>query len=123
MNNIMTETSEAEASGDIAFTISDRAARRINEITADEPVNKILRLGVLGGGCSGFQYSFDLVPQPQDDDVAIEHQGATVVIDAASLPLLAGSQLDYIDDLIGSMFQVKNPNATSSCGCGTSFGL
>jgi len=119
----MPETSGTEASDEIAVTISDRAARRINEITADEPVNKILRLSVLGGGCSGFQYSFDLVPQPQDDDVVIEHRGATVVIDAVSLPLLAGSQLDYIDDLIGSMFQVKNPNATASCGCGTSFGL
>ena len=123
MNDIITETSGAQASGDITVTISDRAARRINEITADEPINKMLRLSVLGGGCSGFQYSFDLVPQPQDDDVVIEHQGATVVIDAVSLPLLAGSQLDFVDDLIGSMFQVKNPNATSSCGCGTSFGL
>ncbi|MEO0809154.1 MAG: iron-sulfur cluster assembly accessory protein [Pseudomonadota bacterium] len=105
------------------ITLSDSAAKRINEITAGEPINKVLRVSVEGGGCSGFQYKFDLAPGPQDDDIIIEHAGAVVLIDPTSLPLLAGSQIDFVDELIGSAFQIKNPNASSSCGCGTSFNI
>ena len=103
------------------ITMSQSAARRINEITADEPINKMLRVSVEGGGCSGFQYKFDLVPGAEDDDLVINKDGATVLIDSMSLPFLAGSEVDFVDELIGAMFQIKNPNATASCGCGTSF--
>ena len=105
----------------IPITVSQSAARRINEITADEPSNKLLRVSVEGGGCSGFQYKFDLVPNAEDDDLVIERDGAKVLVDSMSLPFLAGSEVDFVDELIGAMFQVKNPNATASCGCGTSF--
>ncbi|MGI9521884.1 MAG: iron-sulfur cluster insertion protein ErpA [Hyphomicrobiaceae bacterium] len=101
--------------------VTTTAARRINEITADEPVNKLLRVSVEGGGCSGFQYKFDLVSTPEDDDLVIVNDGATVLVDAVSLPFLAGSEIDFVDQLIGASFQVKNPNATAACGCGTSF--
>ncbi|MGI9425621.1 MAG: iron-sulfur cluster insertion protein ErpA [Hyphomicrobiaceae bacterium] len=102
-------------------TVSASAARRIVEITADEPVNKLLRVSVEGGGCSGFQYKFDLVGSAETDDLVVTNDGATVVVDSISLPFLAGSEIDFADELIGAMFQVKNPNATASCGCGTSF--
>ncbi len=102
-------------------TLSDSAARRIIEITADEPENKLLRVSVEGGGCSGFQYKFDLVADVESDDLVIENDGAKAVVDAVSLPFLAGSEIDFVDELIGATFQVKNPNATASCGCGTSF--
>lgn len=105
----------------IPVTVSTRAAQRIVEITEDEPVNKVLRVSVEGGGCSGFQYKFDLVAEPETDDLIITNDGATVVVDSISLPFLAGSEIDFVDELIGAMFQVKNPNATASCGCGTSF--
>lgn len=114
----MTEVAET-ATQDVS--LSDSAAQRINEITADEPVNKLLRVSVEGGGCSGFQYKFDLVPGPEADDLVVENAGAKMVIDSVSLPFLAGSQVDFVDELIGATFQVKNPNATASCGCGTSF--
>jgi len=103
------------------ITMSQSAAQRINEITADEPANKLLRVSVEGGGCSGFSYKFDVVAKAEDDDLVIQKDGATVLVDAVSLPFLAGSEVDFVDELIGAMFQVKNPNATASCGCGTSF--
>ena len=83
----------------------------------------MLRITVEGGGCSGFQYLFDLVHQTNEDDVVFERDGAKVVIDKLSLQYMEGSQIDYVDDLIGASFQIKNPNATASCGCGTSFSL
>ncbi len=104
-----------------SVTLSDTAAKRIVEITANEPVNKMLRVSVEGGGCSGFQYKFDLVGDRQEDDLVIENGGATLLVDAVSLPFLAGSEVDFVNELIGAMFQVRNPNATASCGCGTSF--
>ena len=82
-----------------------------------------LRVAVLAGGCSGFQYRFELDATPQDDDLVIERAGATVLVDPASLDLLAGSELDYTDELMGSHFAVRNPNAKSACGCGTSFSV
>lgn len=103
--------------------LSARAARRITKIVALEPETPILRVSVEGGGCSGFQYGFNLVSAPEPDDLVIERDGATVVIDPVSLQFLAGSEIDFVDDLIGAAFTVKNPNATASCGCGTSFSI
>ena len=105
------------------ITLSERAARRIRDIMADEPENTMLRLAVDGGGCSGFQYKFDLVSTFHADDLKIERDGAIVLVDPLSIPFLAGSELDFVDDLIGASFQVRNPNATASCGCGTSFSI
>ena len=104
-------------------SLSDRAARRIARILAAEPGGTALRISVSGGGCSGFQYGFDLDAARADDDLVIERDGATVLIDSVSLPFLGGSEIDFVDDLIGQSFQVHNPNATASCGCGTSFSI
>ncbi len=101
--------------------LTDRAAKRISEIVANEDKPKMLRVSVNAGGCTGFQYAFDLVTERGESDFVIEKSGATVLIDEVSLPLMAGSQIDFVDDLIGAAFQVKNPNATETCGCGTSF--
>jgi iron-sulfur cluster assembly accessory protein len=105
------------------FNVSASAARRINEILARKPDVRMLRVSVEGGGCSGFQYRFDLVASGESGDIVIERDGATILVDQVSLPYLAGSELDYVDDLIGSSFQVKNPNAKAACGCGTSFSV
>lgn len=109
------------ASIEAPITLSANAARRINEIVADEPTNRLLRVSVEGGGCSGFQYKFDLVAEREPDDVVVERDGATVLIDPVSLMYMAGSEIDFVDDLIGSSFRVNNPNAVAGCGCGTSF--
>jgi len=101
--------------------VSTSAAARINAITANETDNKLLRISVEGGGCSGFQYKFDLVPSPDPDDLVVEKEGATVLVDPVSLPFLDGAELDYVQELIGASFKVINPNAQASCGCGTSF--
>jgi iron-sulfur cluster assembly accessory protein len=105
------------------FTVSDRAAVRISQILKGENEASVLRVSVEGGGCSGFQYRFEIERGATPEDLVIEHPGATVVIDPVSLQYLAGSKLDFVDDLIGAAFQVVNPNATASCGCGTSFAL
>ncbi len=110
------------------FSVSGRAAERIAEIVsaqpdADGPDAQALRVAVLAGGCSGFQYSFRLDTARQPDDVEIRAGGARVLVDAASLDLLGGAQLDYSEALMGAHFTVRNPNATSSCGCGTSFSI
>jgi iron-sulfur cluster assembly accessory protein len=107
------------------FAVTDRAATRIAEIVAEtkQAAETALRVAVLAGGCSGFQYRFELDPQPQADDLVIERGAARVVVDAASLDLLSGSELDYTDELMGSHFAVRNPNAKSACGCGTSFSV
>ena len=103
-------------------TVTDRAARRIKEITGSETTHT-LRVSVSGGGCSGFQYGFDLAATPGADDLVIERDGVAVVIDSVSLVYMSGAEIDYVDDLIGASFRVKNPNATASCGCGTSFSI
>jgi iron-sulfur cluster assembly accessory protein len=104
-------------------TVTERAAKRIAEIVAGEAAARALRISVEGGGCSGFQYKFDLVPAAADDDVVLERAGARVVIDQVSMGYLAGSEIDFVDDLIGAAFKVNNPLAKASCGCGTSFTL
>jgi iron-sulfur cluster assembly accessory protein len=106
-----------------AVELTDRAARRIAEIVAGEPKTPLLRVSVEGGGCSGFQYKFDLVDDREADDLVIEKGGAKVLIDPVSLGFLAGSQIDFVDELIGASFKINNPQATASCGCGTSFSL
>ncbi|MDH4982262.1 iron-sulfur cluster assembly accessory protein [Hyphomicrobium sp. D-2] len=103
--------------------VTDRAAKRIAEILADEAAAKAFRISVEGGGCSGFQYKFDLVPGAADDDLVLEREGAKVVIDQVSLGFLSGSEIDFVDDLMGAFFRVNNPHATASCGCGTSFSI
>jgi iron-sulfur cluster assembly accessory protein len=105
------------------ITVSERAARRIGEILRQEPAGTMLRVSVAGGGCSGFQYKFDTERAKADDDVVIERAGATVLIDPVSLNYMAGAEIDFVDDLIGTSFKVNNPQATASCGCGTSFAL
>ena len=103
--------------------VTERAARRITEIAAGERVNKLLRVSVEGGGCSGFQYKFDLVSRPDADDVVVECAGAKIVIDPISLEYMAGSEIDFVEELIGASFKIKNPRATAACGCGTSFSI
>lgn len=107
----------------MAITISERAAKRIARILSKEPSGTALRISVSGGGCSGFQYGFDLDASRAEDDLVLERDGATVLIDQVSIPFMDGSEIDYVDDLIGQSFQIKNPLATSSCGCGTSFAI
>ena len=102
-------------------TLSDRAARRIADILKAEPQPTALRLAVTGVGCSGFQYNFALDDAQLDEDTVVEKDGARVLIDPMSLDFLAGAEIDFTDDLIGQAFKVNNPNATASCGCGTSF--
>jgi iron-sulfur cluster assembly accessory protein len=108
---------------DANISVSDRAANRIREIVAQEAGHNVLRVSVLGGGCSGFRYDFEIVAQTNDDDLIIEKSGARVAIDPVSVPYMTGSQIDFVDDLIGASFKITNPNATASCGCGTSFSL
>ena len=103
-------------------TLTERAARRICEIVAAEKApDPALRISVEGGGCSGFQYKFDLVEGRAGDDIVLERNGATVLIDPVSLQYMTGSEIDFVDDLIGASFKIRNPQATASCGCGTSF--
>ena len=105
------------------LTMTERAARRIGEILKSEPSGAMLRLSVLGGGCSGFQYKFDVERDKAEDDVTIVRDGVAMLVDAVSLEYLAGSEIDFVDDLIGASFKVNNPKAKASCGCGTSFSL
>ena len=106
------------------FQLSERAARRIGEILASEGQPGLkLRISVSGGGCSGFQYGFALDEHDEDGDIAIERDGARVVIDGMSLMYMIGCEVDYVEDLTGSYFRVTNPNASSSCGCGNSFAV
>jgi iron-sulfur cluster insertion protein len=106
-----------------SVTLSQSAAERIRAIGAREGKPLMLRVAVEGGGCSGFQYQFDLVDAAQADDLKIERDGAAAVVDLMSLALLTGSEIDFIDELAGAEFRVRNPNAKSSCGCGVSFSI
>ena len=105
-------------------TVTERAARRIGEILRAEPAGAMLRVSVQGGGCSGFQYKFDVErAKAAEDDIVVARDNATVLIDSVSLQYLAGSEIDFVDDLIGASFKINNPLAKASCGCGTSFTL
>ena len=106
-----------------AVVMTERAARRIGQILRNEPAGSMLRVSVEGGGCSGFQYRFDFVAAKADDDLVLARDGATVLVDPVSAKYMAGAEIDYVDDLIGSSFKINNPVATSSCGCGTSFSV
>ena len=106
-----------------SVTISDSAARRIGEILKKEPAGAMLRVSVEGGGCSGFQYKFDIERAKAEDDLVLVREGAVVLIDPVSVNYMAGSQIDFVDDLIGQSFKINNPQATASCGCGTSFSI
>lgn len=103
--------------------LSAAAAERIKAVVADEPAGAGLRVAVEGGGCSGFQYEINVASSPNDDDLVIERDGARLFVDPVSLPFLLGSEVDWVDELIGASFKIKNPNATSSCGCGVSFSV
>lgn len=105
------------------ITVSERAARRIGEILKGEPAGTMLRVSVEGGGCSGFQYKFDMERSKAADDLVISRDNAVVLIDPISVNYMVGSEIDFVDDLIGASFKVKNPQAKASCGCGTSFAL
>jgi iron-sulfur cluster assembly accessory protein len=105
------------------LTLSPAAARRLNDISAQEGRPLMLRVAVEGGGCSGFQYRFSLVDAAEPDDLKIERDGAAAVVDRISLALVGGSEIDFADELAAAEFRVRNPNAKSSCGCGVSFSI
>ena len=105
-------------------TLSASAAARVKRVLSGEAPGAALRVAVDGGGCSGFQYSFAIVGGgPDGGDLVVERDGATVLIDPVSLDFMMGAEIDFVDDLIGQSFKIHNPNATASCGCGTSFAL
>ena len=104
-------------------TLSETAARRLRAIAAAEGRPVMLRVAVEGGGCSGFQYQFDLVGEAAPDDLKVERDGAAALVDEVSLAFLKGSEIDFVEELAGAEFRVRNPNAKSSCGCGVSFSI
>ena len=104
-------------------TLSASAARRIAKIVLGQPEGTMLRVEVIGGGCSGFSYRVGFAEKANADDLVIERDGVKAVVDEASLPFLAGSEIDFVDEIIGASFRIHNPNATSGCGCGTSFSV
>ncbi len=112
-----------ETAVETPVVLTENAARRVAEILKAEPAGSVLRVGVDGGGCSGFQYTYNITQDRSEEDVVLEREGATVVIDQISLDFLRGCQIDFIDDLMGRMFKIRNPAATASCGCGSSFAV
>ncbi len=116
----MADTLEKERS----VSLSARAAARVKELQAQENLpHAFLRLAVSGGGCSGFQYGFSFDEARQPDDRSFERDGVTLVVDETSLDLVKGAEIDFVEDMMGASFQVKNPNAASACGCGNSFSV
>ena len=110
--------------GEMRVSLSASAAKRVKELKAQENLpNAFLRLAVSGGGCSGFQYGFSFDDARQPEDRVFERDGVQLVVDETSLGLLAGAEIDFVEDMMGAAFQVKNPNAASSCGCGNSFSI
>ena len=103
--------------------LADSAARRLAELSKAEGKALMLRVAVDGGGCSGFQYRLDLVEAAEPDDVRIEHDGQTALVDDVSMPFLAGSEIQFVDELLGAQFKIVNPNAVANCGCGVSFSI
>ncbi|HZC16844.1 MAG TPA: iron-sulfur cluster assembly accessory protein [Caulobacteraceae bacterium] len=104
-------------------TLSETAARRLHSLAKSEGRPLMLRVAVEAGGCSGFSYRFDLIDKAEPDDLKIERDGASAVVDVVSLALLGGAEIDFVDELAGAEFRVRNPNARSSCGCGVSFSI
>lgn len=116
----MTDTALAPS----PVTMTDRAAKKIGRVLGKQPEGTVLRIAVAGGGCSGFQYEYKIVQEVAAvDDLVLSNGAATVLIDSLSLEFLGGAEIDYVDDLIGQSFQIKNPNAVAGCGCGTSFAV
>ncbi len=111
------------ASGGHGLSLSESAAGRLAELAAAEGHPVLLRVAVDGGGCSGFQYRFELVQSADPDDIRIAADGQVALVDPVSLPFLKGSEIAFVDDLAGAQFVVRNPNAASSCGCGVSFSI
>lgn len=105
------------------ITLSPSAAKRVAWIAQRQSKPAILRLAVEGGGCSGFQYRFDLADAAETDDTIVETDGVTLLVDAASLDLVRGATVDFVENLGGAAFKVENPNAASGCGCGASFSV
>jgi len=119
----MTET-VVEAAGERRIVVTDSAARRIAALKQQEETPEaFLRIAVSGGGCSGFQYGLSFDDRKNPDDFVFEHGGVVIVVDDVSLDLLNGAEVDFIEDLMGASFQIRNPNAASSCGCGNSFSI
>ena len=108
---------------DLKITITDAAAKQIAELAKDETEGTFLRISVTAGGCAGFEYHFKFDTQKADDDINFSHNGADVVVDETALEILDGSELDYVSEMIGASFVMRNPNASSSCGCGSSFSV
>src|SRR5690606_21312026 len=120
----MTDVATLPEAAERAVVLTDSAVRRIAELIAAEGGRGLmLRVTVSGGGCSGFQYGFSLDDQRQPEDLFFEKDGVGVLVDEVSLDLLAGAEIDYVEDLMGSSFAIRNPNAASSCGCGNSFAI
>ncbi len=113
----------SDVSTDKSVEISAAAAKRVADILRSEATGAALRVGVDGGGCSGFQYTYDITQQRDADDLVLQRDGATVLIDQVSLEYLRGSTIDFVNDLMGQAFKIHNPQATASCGCGTSFAI
>jgi iron-sulfur cluster assembly accessory protein len=119
----MTALTIATRTAGPGVTLSPAAAKRLHAISAAEGRPLMLRVAVEGGGCSGFQYKFDLVETAEDDDLKIECDGSAALVDSVSITLLKGSQIDFADELAAAEFRIHNPNAKSSCGCGVSFSI
>ena len=121
----MTQQIADAASGTIvgAVDLTPSAAKRVAEILRSEAAGSALRVGVDGGGCSGFQYTYDIVTGREADDLVLQRDGATVLIDQTSLGFLRGARIDFVNDLMGAAFKIHNPQATASCGCGVSFSV
>ncbi|QBQ47412.1 iron-sulfur cluster insertion protein ErpA [Brevundimonas naejangsanensis] len=105
------------------ITLAESGARRLSKLSEAEGKPVLLRVAVDGGGCSGFQYRFELVDGPQADDLVVRRDGQAVVIDPVSVPFLKDSEIAFVDELAGAQFVIRNPNAASSCGCGVSFSI
>nr|WP_319512917.1 iron-sulfur cluster insertion protein ErpA [uncultured Cohaesibacter sp.] len=105
------------------ITVTDSAIKRIATILSKEKNGSMLRISVSGGGCSGFQYNYDIVTSSEDDDLVINKDGATILFDPLSLQYMEGAEVDFVSDLMGQSFQIHNPIASASCGCGTSFSI